>query len=1309
MRRTLPLLFLVTAHAAAQLNQNCTVSVLNRNVQVNADGSWVLPNIPANFGPVKARATCVQNGQTISGESAYFTVTSNTAVNLPDIILGSATPIPVSLTVTPASAIMNAIGQTTQLTVTALYPDSSTRNVAGAPGITYTTSNPAIASISPTGLVTAVASGTVVIQATLDGASGIVTARITLSSRDTDGDGINDDVEISNGLNPTNPTDAQEDFDRDNLTNAQEIVRGTDLRKADTDGDGLSDGDEVPRGTNPLLTDTDGDGIPDGVEADKSCDPLIGDFSACLPRALQSLVVTPASFTLTVNTINPISSVQLSVRGTLSDGRTVLDLASNSRGTNYTSSNLSVCTLDASRGIVFAGSNGNCTITVTNGFFSRTATGTVSSFTPTALSFVAIPGFANNVDISGNYAYVAAGSAGLQVVDISNKRSPRVVAARSLAGNANDVFVTGDTAYVAAGSGGLKIFDVSNPLTPVGTGSLSGGDAWDVVVRNNTAYVANGAGGLLVIDVSNPTSLQRVGSLALAGTAKGIDVDPALNIAVIAAGSSGLHVVSLANPASPVRIGGLNGGDVRDVALSGNFAFLADYARSFTSVDLTNPSTPVLRASTPSSLGGLLQDVTVVGDLAFGAEVFFVNGVPLVDITTPQSPTPRAILNFGAFRDDEGSGIAADGSFVYLTAGRTIAENGVSGDSRLYIGQYQEIVDTGGVPPTVQITSPLTGPLIQGATVTLSATATDDVGVVSVNLLANGLPVATTTAPPHRATFIVPSVTTITFGATGVDYGNNVGAAANVTLAVIPDPLTTIRGRIIDASSAPVGGATVTALDRSTTSAADGSFTLSGLPTIRGSIVVTAVATIAATVLGGVTPSLDPIAGGVINAGDLRIGPRPFITSLTPTSMLSGTTTSLTVAGANLTGSTFAFLPTGVTVTVVSINAGGTSATLSVSIPSATTGRLSLIATNPAGTSDAAPVVGFVLGAPAFNTISVPGPLAADDPDKDGATNAQEITASTDPLNGDTDGDTWPDGLEILLGSSPRNPASIPNPASSSGYVSGFTFSILNNRNPGTGDANSTQYVSGFTFSILNSLNPSTGLAGTNQYVSSLTFSILNSRNPAIGVPNSTQYVSGSTFSILNSLNPSIGLAGANQYVSSLTLSILNNRNPGLGALNSAQYVSSLTFSILNARSPAPVGPTAKFVNGSVFSIANGLNLVSTSLNPTALFNRLMVDRIANPSLFEDAGQKRIDNDGDGVSDEDEIRLRTNPLNSDTDHDGYPDGLEIVLGSDPLDAGSRPHINRPGLVISPAISIQNFTPQARQRAPGQPVAIRRRP
>src|ERR1700754_3138991 len=91
------LIVLIAAHGVlAQLNQDCTVSVLNRNVQVNPDGSWVLPNIPANFGQVKARATCVQSGVTISGESDFFSVGANTAVNLPEIKLGSASQIPAS-------------------------------------------------------------------------------------------------------------------------------------------------------------------------------------------------------------------------------------------------------------------------------------------------------------------------------------------------------------------------------------------------------------------------------------------------------------------------------------------------------------------------------------------------------------------------------------------------------------------------------------------------------------------------------------------------------------------------------------------------------------------------------------------------------------------------------------------------------------------------------------------------------------------------------------------------------------------------------------------------------------------------------------------------------------------------------------------------------------------------------------------------------------------------------------------------------------------------------------------------------------
>jgi len=343
------------AHARqqAQLNENCTVSVLNRTVRVNPDGSWVLPNVPANFGQVKARATCVQNGVTTSGESDFFNVPAGGAVNLPPIVMGSATPVPTSLSATPAPLSFDAAGQAAQLLVRATYPDGATRDVTAArAGTNYTTSNPAIATVGDDGLVTAVASGAVVIQATNDGATAIIAANVVLSSADSDGDRIPDEAEIRLRLDPHHPIDAQEDFDRDGLTNLREFSLGTDLRDPDGDGDGLSDGDEVNRHrTAPLLPDTDGDRIPDGVEVRTETDPLDrGSYD--LKKAAAGSVLRPASFALTTSVLFPVASQQLSWTVTLIDGKTTLDLTADAR-TVYSSSDLTVCNFGAQKGLVF--------------------------------------------------------------------------------------------------------------------------------------------------------------------------------------------------------------------------------------------------------------------------------------------------------------------------------------------------------------------------------------------------------------------------------------------------------------------------------------------------------------------------------------------------------------------------------------------------------------------------------------------------------------------------------------------------------------------------------------------------------------------------------------------------------------------------------------------------------------------------------------------------------------------------------------------------------------------------------------------
>src|SRR5262249_57870956 len=143
-------------------------------------------------------------------------------------------------------------------------------------------------------------------------------------------------------------------------------------------------------------------------------------------------------------------------------------------------------------------------------------------------------------------------------VDVSDRVHPRVVASRSLPGNANDVRVAGNFAYVAAGSAGLQIVDVSNPLNPVVTGSLNTGNvAWDVMVKGSLVYIANGTGGLVIADASSPSAPTRLGSVPLPGTSQGAGLHTIRPIAVAPLGGSALAVVNVASPASPAMLSNL--------------------------------------------------------------------------------------------------------------------------------------------------------------------------------------------------------------------------------------------------------------------------------------------------------------------------------------------------------------------------------------------------------------------------------------------------------------------------------------------------------------------------------------------------------------------------------------------------------------------------------------------------------------------------------------------------------------------------------------------------------------------------------
>ncbi|WP_197484237.1 LVIVD repeat-containing protein, partial [Halioglobus sp. HI00S01] len=666
------------------IDQDCVVSVLNRTVRAESNGTFSLPNVPSSMGRIRARATCVRDGETLSGETDYFEVDAGGSDEVGIFFLDSPEPVPDRLIIENGGLIQfYSIGSGQNLQVSAIYP--SGQSLTNPEGLNFSVSNPATVEIDSAGRITAKAAGSAVITARKDGVVALASVLVSTTG-DTDGDGIADDIEVSLGLNPNDPIDGKEDWDSDGLANHLEVTYGTGMEVADTDGDGVEDGEEVFPGqdgftSDPLKTDTDNDGIPDGLELLAGTDPsdaADGDVSSLIVN----FNVSPDSIAYTVNTVDGEQFVSLSVTAELIDG-TVLDVTSQS---SYGIDDLLVCTPGGAGepGFIYLSGSGDCAVTVNYASQEQVVPITVDRFDPVDLGVLAIGSSTHNVTVgpNGRYVYVAH-SGGMSVVDARQPENSRVVGTLSTA-SANDIRVSGNTAYLASGTAGVVAVDITDPTAPIEISRYDTiGEAADLQLESsNLLYVADGTGGVLILDVADPAAMIERGWIVTSASARGIAVDEEQGIAAIAMGTDGLELADISEPTAASVISSLSGGDVRDVEFHEGAVILADFSRSLVTVDVSNPNAPVLGAAMATAEGGRLNDVAIAGDLSFGADTQFVNGVPVAYLQPPAVPLLRAFIDFSSYDDANGTGIAVTNDLVFLT-----------GDSNLYIGQYRKCED----------------------------------------------------------------------------------------------------------------------------------------------------------------------------------------------------------------------------------------------------------------------------------------------------------------------------------------------------------------------------------------------------------------------------------------------------------------------------------------------------------------------------------------------------------------------------------------------------------------------------------------
>jgi hypothetical protein len=198
--------------------------------------------------------------------------------------------------------------------------------------------------------------------------------------------------------------------------------------------------------------------------------------------------------------------------------------------------------------------------------------------TPTSPRFVTLfesKGSILDLEIDGDHLYIA-GDGQPPIFDISNPTQLSHVA--SLGTGTRAVAVENGFAYVANGSDGFKIFDVSDPTSPTLVGESPVDEATEIAVVGSHAYVGDETDALVVFDVSNPASPGRAAGM----------LTPRSPHAIVASGThvyvvshaSGLLIADVSRPTAPQMIGGRGSEGTplaSAVALKGDVVFVADW------------------------------------------------------------------------------------------------------------------------------------------------------------------------------------------------------------------------------------------------------------------------------------------------------------------------------------------------------------------------------------------------------------------------------------------------------------------------------------------------------------------------------------------------------------------------------------------------------------------------------------------------------------------------------------------------------------------------------------------------------------
>ncbi len=319
----------------------------------------------------------------------------------------------------------------------------------------------------------------------------------------------------------------------------------------------------------------------------------------------------------------------------------------------------------------------------------------VNPLNPEIIGNEQIAGLIRDVETDGQFAYainIYYPSRSVEILDVSVPADPQEVG--TYFGNQeyfNDIDVVGDYAYLASYSSRLSNIDISDRSNPEMVGWISTEHfAWKVLVDENIGYVSNydynfEEGGLMLINLSIPEAPAVISTLEgyseFRGMAKAGDY-------LFASHAGRITAFDVSILSDPREISYLIGDYASGLDIDGEFLYVANGQSGLRIIDISNPES--LTVAGDLELPGLAIDAKIIhGKVALATSQY---GLFIVDVSDPQNPlqtahtsVPRAIHTI----DVEGDYIyaACEHSLMIFEYAQTGIENESPTPGRLSLAQ----------------------------------------------------------------------------------------------------------------------------------------------------------------------------------------------------------------------------------------------------------------------------------------------------------------------------------------------------------------------------------------------------------------------------------------------------------------------------------------------------------------------------------------------------------------------------------------------------------------------------------------------